>query len=52
MATTASGIESLRTTAVTLEGQVDRFRLQSNNVKMGRSGSAPAVQHHHAAQAA
>ncbi len=29
MATTATGIESLRTTAVTLEQQVDRFRLQS-----------------------
>jgi methyl-accepting chemotaxis protein len=52
MATTASGIESLRTTAVTLEEQVDRFRLQSNSVKMGRSGSSPAAQHNHAAQAA
>jgi len=29
MATTAAGIESLRTTAVALEQQVDRFRLQS-----------------------
>ncbi len=29
MATTASGIESLRTTAVTLEQQVDRFQLDS-----------------------
>ena len=31
MATTAAGIESLRTTAVTLEQQVDRFRLQSDS---------------------
>jgi methyl-accepting chemotaxis protein len=30
MATTAAGIESLRTTAVTLEQQVDSFRLQSS----------------------
>jgi len=30
MATTTSGIESLRTTAVTLEQQVDRFSLQSS----------------------
>jgi methyl-accepting chemotaxis protein len=29
MATTAAGIESLRTTAVTLEQQVDRFSLKS-----------------------
>ncbi|WP_263365686.1 methyl-accepting chemotaxis protein [Edaphobacter bradus] len=29
MATTATGIESLRTTAVTLEEQVDRFQLQA-----------------------
>jgi methyl-accepting chemotaxis protein len=29
MATTAAGIESLRTTAVTLEQQVDRFSLRS-----------------------
>jgi methyl-accepting chemotaxis protein len=29
MATTAAGIESLRTTAVTLEHQVDRFSLKS-----------------------
>jgi methyl-accepting chemotaxis protein len=29
MATTAAGIESLRTTAVTLEQHVDRFRIQS-----------------------
>jgi methyl-accepting chemotaxis protein len=28
MATTAAGIESLRTTAVTLEQQVDRFSLK------------------------
>lgn len=31
MATTAEGIESLRSTAVTLEEQVDRFQLQSEN---------------------
>jgi methyl-accepting chemotaxis protein len=31
MATTASGIESLRTTAVTLEQQVDSFRLDSSS---------------------
>lgn len=37
MATTASGIESLRSTAVMLEEQVDRFQLQSNSVKLGRS---------------
>jgi methyl-accepting chemotaxis protein len=36
MATTAAGIESLRGTAVTLEEQVDRFRLQSNSVKLAR----------------
>jgi methyl-accepting chemotaxis protein len=52
MATTASGIESLRTTAVMLEEQVDRFRLQSNTVKMARPGSALAAQPRHAAQAA
>jgi methyl-accepting chemotaxis protein len=52
MATTASGIESLRTTAVTLEEQVDRFRLRSNSVKMTRPGSSPSVQVGHAAQAA
>jgi len=37
MATTAAGIESLRTTAVTLEQQVDRFNLQSSrSVKLTR----------------
>ncbi|MBS1822727.1 MAG: methyl-accepting chemotaxis protein [Acidobacteria bacterium] len=37
MATTATGIETLRTTAVTLEEQVDRFRLQSEGgVKLTR----------------
>jgi methyl-accepting chemotaxis protein len=30
MATTASGIESLRTTAVTLEQHVDRFNLKAS----------------------
>lgn len=52
MATTASGIESLRTTTVTLEEQVDRFRLRSNSVKMGRPGSSLTVQSGHAAHAA
>jgi methyl-accepting chemotaxis protein len=52
MATTASGIESLRTTAVTLEEQVDRFRLRSNSVKMARAGNALTVQSGHAVQAA
>jgi methyl-accepting chemotaxis protein len=42
MATTASGIETLRTTAVTLEEQVDRFRLQSDEVvKLTRSTPTP-----------
>lgn len=42
MATTASGIETLRTTAVTLEEQVDRFRLQSDGgVKLARSVPGP-----------
>src|SRR6202007_1286606 len=31
MATTAAGIESLRTTAVTLEEQVDHFQLRAEN---------------------
>ena len=52
MATTASGIESLRTTAVTLEEQVDRFRLQSNSVKVTRSTTALAPQASRAPQAA
>jgi len=39
MATTAAGIESLRTTAVTLEEQVDRFQLQSNSVRLSRPAS-------------
>jgi methyl-accepting chemotaxis protein len=43
MATTAAGIESLRTTAVTLEQQVDRFRLQSDGgVKLTRPAAALA----------
>ncbi|MBS1798773.1 MAG: methyl-accepting chemotaxis protein [Acidobacteria bacterium] len=42
MATTASGIETLRTTAVTLEEQVDRFRLQSDSgMKLTRSVPTP-----------
>jgi methyl-accepting chemotaxis protein len=52
MATTASGIESLRTTAVMLEEQVDRFRLESNTIKMTRSTGTLAPQTKHAAQAA
>ena len=45
MATTADGIESLRTTAVTLEQQVDRFHLQSSpSVKLTR-GSGPTTAH-------
>ena len=42
MATTASGIETLRTTAVTLEEQIDRFRLQSDGgVKLTRPTLVP-----------
>lgn len=52
MATTAAGIESLRTTAVTLEEQVDRFRLQSNSVKMGRPAGTLVPQSGRAVQAA
>lgn len=52
MATTASGIESLRTTAVMLEEQVDRFRLESNTMKVTRHGTALTQQTSHAAQAA
>ena len=47
MATTAAGIESLRTTAATLEEQVDRFRLDSstvNSVKLSRKAT-PLVSH-------
>ncbi len=51
MATTAAGIESLRTTAVTLEQQVDRFSLQTEQSSIrirpyagadGRSSLQPA----------
>jgi len=53
MATTAAGIETLRTTAVTLEEQVDRFHLQSNNeVKLTRSSNARMQRARHSAQAA
>jgi methyl-accepting chemotaxis protein len=53
MATTASGIESLRSTAVALEQQVDRFNLQSNpSVKLTRSGGPLAPRASHARQAA
>jgi methyl-accepting chemotaxis protein len=52
MATTAAGIESLRTTAVTLEQQVDRFNLQSSpSVKLTR-GSGPLAPHTSAASRA
>lgn len=45
MATTAAGIESLRTTAVTLGQQVDRFNLQSTpTVKLTRP-SGPLAPH-------
>jgi methyl-accepting chemotaxis protein len=45
MATTAAGIETLRSTAVALEQQVDRFHLQSNpSVKLSRSNT-PRMQH-------
>jgi methyl-accepting chemotaxis protein len=40
MATTAAGIESLRTTAVTLEQQVDSFRLQSQSPASKQKGPA------------
>ncbi|MCU1318976.1 MAG: methyl-accepting chemotaxis sensory transducer [Edaphobacter sp.] len=53
MATTAAGIETLRTTAVTLEEQVDRFHLQSNNeVKLTRSSNGRMQRASHSAQAA
>ena len=42
MATTAAGIESLRTTAVTLEQQVDRFSLQTDWT--GKARSFPALE--------
>lgn len=42
MATTAAGIESLRTTAVTLEHQVDRFHLQSAAASMPTRTAVPA----------
>jgi Methyl-accepting chemotaxis protein len=45
MATTASGIESLRSTAVALEQQVDRFNLHSTpNVKLTRT-NGPLAPH-------
>jgi methyl-accepting chemotaxis protein len=53
MATTAAGIESLRTTAVTLEEQVDRFHLQSNSgVKLTRSNNSRMQHSSHSPQAA
>ncbi len=42
MATTASGIESLRSTAAALERQVDRFRLESAEARHFRSPMPPA----------
>jgi methyl-accepting chemotaxis protein len=45
MATTAAGIETLRSTAVALEQQVDRFHLQSNpSVRLSRSNT-PRMHH-------
>jgi methyl-accepting chemotaxis protein len=41
MATTAAGIESLRTTAVTLEQQVDRFSLQPTSYTPTRTRPTP-----------
>jgi methyl-accepting chemotaxis protein len=41
MATTAAGIESLRTTAVTLEQQVDRFSLQPTTTATRNRQAAP-----------
>jgi methyl-accepting chemotaxis protein len=41
MATTAAGIESLRTTAVTLEQQVDRFSLQPTSSTPTRTRPTP-----------
>ncbi len=52
MATTTSGIESLRTTAVTLEEQVDRFQLQTHSVKMIRSANTPTPHASRASHAA
>ncbi len=52
MATTAAGVESLRGTAVTLEEQVDRFRLQSNSVKLTRPANPLASQTNPAHRAA
>ncbi|HEY8998026.1 MAG TPA: methyl-accepting chemotaxis protein [Edaphobacter sp.] len=44
MATTAAGIETLRSTVVTLEEQVDRFRLQEENTaRMARKTGPAAV---------
>jgi methyl-accepting chemotaxis protein len=44
MATTAAGIETLRNTVVTLEEQVDRFRLQHDGgTKLTRQPSSAAV---------
>jgi len=42
MTTTAAGIESLRTTAVTLEEQVDRFSLQPSSSSPTRTRPTPA----------
>ena len=53
MATTASGIESLRSTAVALEQQVDRFNLQSTpTVKLTRPNGPLAPHPNQARQAA
>lgn len=43
MATTAAGIETLRSTVVTLEEQVDRFRLQGDNTARMAKKTGPAA---------
>jgi methyl-accepting chemotaxis protein len=43
MATTAKGIEGLRSTAVALEEQVDRFHLQSDNRSSSNQSPYPAT---------
>ena len=46
MATTAAGIESLRTTAVTLEQQVDRFQLHQPSPAINSRPKSPAISHY------
>jgi methyl-accepting chemotaxis protein len=53
MATTAAGIESLRTTAVTLEQQVDRFNIKSaTSSRMVRQSPTHDLRTSHSPQAA